>query len=42
MAMEYLIDPGLTIAAIIAVWRMLHADINRVNDRIDKHLDGHP
>ncbi len=47
MLSEY-ITPAVLLAAIIAVWRFLHADIkslgNRIdelNRRIDAHLEGH-
>ena len=51
--MDGWIQPGVTIAAIIALWRLIHADIkalredlgsriDRLNERIDRHLEGHP
>ena len=43
------ITPGIVIAVVIAVWRLLHADIKnlgdrieRLNERLDRHLEGHP
>lgn len=43
MASEWL-TPGIIIAVVIAVWRLLHADIKGLGDRIDKlnqRLDSH-
>ena len=44
---EY-ISPAFTLVVGIALWRLLHADmvelgkrIDRINERLDRHLEGH-
>ncbi len=47
------ITPGLVVAVGIALWRLIHSDIQefkgevrenlaRLNERLDRHLEGHP
>ena len=46
------ITPGVVVAVGIALWRLIHADIGefkaemrqglaRLNERLDRHLEGH-
>lgn len=42
MELSSWIQPGVIIAIIVFVWRDLSTRIDKVNQRIDRHLEGHP
>lgn len=36
------IPPTVIVALVLFVWRDLSARIDRINDRLDRHLENHP
>ena len=38
---EQYLTPALVIAVGVALWREMHRGFERLNDRIDRHLEGH-
>ena len=34
--------PAILVALMLFIWRDLSGKIDRINDRLDRHLDGHP
>ena len=38
---ETYITPAILVALILFVWRDLKGEIHRINDHLDRHLEGH-
>ena len=34
--------PAVIVAILLAIFNTLRSDINNINQRIDRHLEGHP
>ena len=42
MTWESYVTPAILVGLILFVWRDLSGRIDRINERMDRHLEGHP